>query len=207
MLFIFSVNFINSQKYVKTTTTYMKHFSAICLTAAMTVISGIFTSCMEKYDYMMSLTTEEQAEAMLGTWVLTCASDTDESFDENGELHLDGNLTTTLESMVITESEITFNFSSEMPLYTSSATGGEPELESSSTTFTFPHSVNTIPGIRFRMQKNLLYNSESSELAIERTGYNPDGAYISFNLYTKDDVHAVRIVMNAGDCYFEFDKQ
>lgn len=81
----------------------MRHFKSALIAAATVSAALTLTSCEEEFDYVMSLTAEEQQEAMIGTWRLTRASYEDASYDENREEHLTNDMRTTMESMVITE--------------------------------------------------------------------------------------------------------
>ena len=113
--------------------------------AAAMISAAMFQSCVEKYDYSMSMTTEEQAEAMVGTWILTSAGTESPSFDENRESHVENNISTELESVTITDSEITFNFRSPAPFYLrSSETGNVWQAQKNVTSYTFGHSITNI---------------------------------------------------------------
>lgn len=157
----------------------------------------------------MSLTAEEQQEAMIGTWRLTRASYEDASYDENREEHLTNDMPTTMESIVITENQITFNFSEEVDLYAMTLTGSSVEVAVAETgkSFTFTHSVSSVPGLDFRTLKNFVPNSQSTEVAPVRLDYNPDMSFIRFSLFTKDDVHAIRMITDARDAHYEFERQ
>lgn len=187
----------------------MRHFKSALIAAATVSAALTLTSCEEESDYVMSLTAEEQQEAMIGTWRLTRASYEDASFDENREEHLNNDMPTTMESMVITEDRITFSFSEEVDLYAMTLTGSSVEVAVAETgkSFTFTHSVSSVPGLDFRMLKNFVPNSQSTEVAPVRLDYNPDMSFIRFSLYTKDDVHATRIIMDARDAHYEFERQ
>lgn len=181
--------------------------------AAAMISAAMFQSCVEKYDYSMSMTTEEQAEAMVGTWILTSAGTESPSFDENRESHVENNISTELESVTITDSKITFNFRSPAPFYLrSSETGNVWQAQENVTSYTFGHSITNIEHCAA-----VYYGTEENPSAT--IGYNEYATSSFFEFFTKDDVNATRMIlhMDAGhdndvlagihNCYLEFNRQ
>lgn len=181
--------------------------------AAAMISAAMFQSCVEKYDYSMSMTAEEQAKAMVGTWILTSAGTESPSFDENRESHVENNISTELESVTITGSEITFNFRSPVPFYLrSSETGNVWQAQENVTSCTFGHSITGIEHCAA-----VYYGTEENPSAT--IGYSEYDTSCFFEFFTKDDVNATRMIihMEAGhdndllvginQCFLEFNRQ
>ena len=135
------------------------------------------------------------------------------SFDENRESHVENNISTELESVTITDSEITFNFRSPAPFYLrSSETGNVWQAQKNVTSYTFGHSITNIEHCAA-----VYYGTEENPSAT--IGYNEYATSSFFEFFTKDDVNATRMIlhMDAGhdndvlagihNCYLEFNRQ
>lgn len=167
----------------------------------LSVISFVLTSCMSRFDYGLSLTEEEQKEAMQGTWKAVAASTYSPVLDNNGEEHIGNDIDLGLESMTVTENDVTVRFTEQVDLYSvDPEISFEPEYVSSSTSFTFPHNVFAIPDLSFASM-DADGDGISSYVLLKGDGT------ARFSLFTKDDVTACRMIVHFDgwfNCYFEF---
>lgn len=176
-------------------------FAAITLM----LLAFSFQSCEEPYDYTMNLPPDEQAEAMIGTWVLTRAGTVPPALDENGEEHIPDNMETSLQYIEITSSDITFHFREPVPVYfLGEATQYEPQLHDKSASLTFKHSVGGIPNLTAINTGS----EENPSFAFCYSENDPCGAN-EFVFYTKDDIHAIRTILNffIEGFYLEFERE
>lgn len=176
-------------------------FAAIFSAALMLCVQ----SCEEPYDYTMSLPYDEQAEAMVGTWVLTRAGTVPPSFDENGEEHIENNLATSLQYIEITGSDLTFHFSEPVPVYfRGEATDDIPEKHEETATFKVKHGIGGIP----HLTAIRTGTDEKPGFAFCYSENDPSGAN-EFTFYTRDDVHAIRTILSfyIEGFYFEFERE
>lgn len=160
-------------------------------------------SCEKPYDYAMSMSKEEQAEVMVGTWVLTRAGTAAPSPDETGEEHIQDNSVTLLQYVEITGADITFHFSKPVPVYfQGKATDYCPEMHEETTTLKLRHDIGSIPNLT-AIDPEGAGNFSFCYSEDDETGAN------EFTFYTKDDVHAVRMILSfyIDGYYFEFERE
>lgn len=166
------------------------------------ICASLLTSCISRFDYSISFNEQEQLQAMQGTWKLTAASTQSAIIDNNGEEHLYGNLSTSLEKVEITESDIIFTFTDDIDLYEVVFTDSEMRWEYVNTgdSFTFRHDILNIPDVAFANLGN-----EGARKDILLTGYYSG----TFTFFTRDDVTAHRMIISFSDTgyYFEFERQ
>lgn len=187
------------------TWTFMKRLRPAVLLLSVISMAFWVQSCEEPYDYMMSMSPHEQAEAMVGTWVLTRAGTCPPMPDGNGEEHITDNLDTPLEYIEITGSDITFHFSEPVPVYfIGEATGNIPEEHEKTQSFKVKHCIGGIPNLTAIDAGT----EDSPSFAFCYSESDPAGAN-EFIFYTRDDVHAVRTILNfyIEGFYFEFERE
>lgn len=185
------------------TWTFMKRLRSAVLLLSVISLACLFQSCEESLDYTMRMSPDEQAEAMVGTWVLTRAGMSPPSLDGTGEEHIENNVETGLKYVEITGSEITFNFEAPVPVYFQGKdTRSYPELHEETASFKLQHDVGSIPHL------TAINVDGSGTFAFCYSEEEASGAN-QFSFYTKDDVHAIRMVLSfyIEGYYFEFERE
>lgn len=174
-------------------------------------VSIAFTSCEEEEDFL-SLTSEETAKAMVGSWKLTKASSECAHYLDDEKYGLTNDLPTSLTEMNITETEITFKFSSPVPLIHSHVDENTYEVIEQEEMVDFIKCQRTGTMLS---QFSARRNSER-DFRLEfvfASGLLSDSYYANFSLYGKNN-KATRIIMDnfssiipGTEVYFEFVRQ